>query len=174
MGSPSLFAYSLCEADADRLSRFSQTHSELLTLHKRHMATKRKLRIGPWILIIFGMLMLIGGLAPREPAPGENKKADNPLGVFIMAGLMIAGGGYWWFRAGQRNLGAVIQEQDKQILSVAARHHGRTTVAQIVMETDLSAQEAEEALNRLCQQNVAQPDLLDEGGVVYQFGLLGE
>lgn len=59
--------------------------------------------------------------------------------------------------------------QEKIVLKAAANRDGAVTIAQIIHVTPLSSSEAEEALERLCRQNLAQPELLEDGTVEYRF-----
>lgn len=125
-------------------------------------------RLVAWVLIVIGALFVILMIAARS-------KPDNVSGerAATVMGLVMLAGGLGWLFASRRgdNAGQLLFEE-KAILSVAARYGGRATVAQVALETQLSMDQAESAINRLCGKNIAQPDLMDDGSVVYQFAIL--
>jgi hypothetical protein len=128
-------------------------------------------RMGAGCLVLLGLtIILIAAnyiLSPSQfNVPG-----------FIFYGLIGAGfgvSGIFWLRyitaleVTRRNLFA-----EKSVLRAAAQKGGMATIAEITLESPLSSEEAEAAVERLCGRGVAQPDLLDDGTVIYRFsGLL--
>jgi hypothetical protein len=126
-------------------------------------------RFFAWMLIVIGALFLLLVLVPTEPDPSN---PDGAKIVLVFALVMVATGGGWLWATRRRDSQLRGGYEEKAVLAVAARNGGRATVAQIALETQLSMEEAEEAINRLCRRNIAQPDLLDDGTVVYTFGML--
>lgn len=103
--------------------------------------------------------------------------ADGMGGLVVMmligAGFGAAGV-YWWRFVTGADVRRRLEYQDKAILAVASRHRGVVSVSQIALETDLSTDEAREAVERMCIRGLAQPDIQDDGSIQYRFGgLLG-
>jgi hypothetical protein len=120
-------------------------------------------------LIVFGALFAVLIVA----TPSDPKNPEGERVVLVMGVMMLVGGAIWRWRIGASDDAQREGFEEKAILGVAARYGGRATLAQIALETQLSMEQAETAINRLCGRNVAQPDLLDDGSVVYLFGMLG-
>lgn len=127
-------------------------------------------RFVAWSLVSVGALFALLSLTvPSDPA-AENKGGETVILVF---GLLMLGGGVLWLSSLRRREGVRRDEyEERSVLAVAARHGGRVTVAQITLETDLSSERAERVIDRLCGRNIAQPDVLDDGTVIYQFGFV--
>jgi hypothetical protein len=60
--------------------------------------------------------------------------------------------------------------QSSEILKLAQRRGGRLTVVEVVAETALPAEAAEEMLGDFVRQGLAEPEVTDRGLVVYVFG----
>lgn len=129
-------------------------------------------RLGAGCLMLLGTLIGIMGVTIfLEPGRFEF------LGFLFYGSIAVglAGAGIFWYRyvSGQESTRRQLFEE-KAILSVAARHGGYTTLAQISLETPFTASEAEATMSRLCGQGFAQPELLEDGTVRYRFGGLLE
>ena len=124
-------------------------------------------RFCAWTLTVFGVLFTIIGLVPAEAEHEEGARLVLGFGI-----VLLVCGGVWLWSLRKRDLSSNDDYADKAVLAVAARHGGRATLAQIVHESELTVDEAEITIDRLCRRNVAQPDLLDDGSVIYTFGVL--
>jgi hypothetical protein len=128
-------------------------------------------RMGAGCLVLLGMTIIVIAVnyilsSSQISIPG-----------FIIYGLIGAGfgvSGIFWLRyitaleVTRRNLFA-----EKSVLRAAAYKGGMASIAEITLESPLSAEEAEAAVERLCSRGVARPELLDDGTVIYRFsGLL--
>jgi hypothetical protein len=60
--------------------------------------------------------------------------------------------------------------QSSEILKLAERKGGRLTVVEVVAETALPAEAAEEMLGAFVRQGLAEPEVTDKGLIVYVFG----
>ena len=131
-------------------------------------------RIAAWLLIIFGgLFVLLMLVAPTDPANATTRdNVEGERAATVMGLVMLATGGGWLWATRRRDESGQHMYEEKAILAVAAKYGGRATIAQIALETHLSMDQAEVAINRLCGKNIAQPDLMDDGSVVYQFGML--
>jgi hypothetical protein len=64
--------------------------------------------------------------------------------------------------------------REQAVLDIAAMHGGVVTVALAMQAAKISARDAALVLEELCRQGVAEPELLDDGGVEYRIrGLMG-
>lgn len=90
--------------------------------------------------------------------------------VFGIPVVLCGIGSVLLFRSiGQRERSQNVYMHEKIVLKAAAARDGAITIAQITHDTPLSSSEAEEALERLCKQNIAQPELREDGTVEYRF-----
>jgi hypothetical protein len=125
-------------------------------------------RMGAGCLVLLGVtIIVIAGASVFTP--GE-------IGVpgFIIYGLIGSGfgvSGIIWLR-----YIATLEEArrilfaEKAVLRVAARNGGIGTVAEITLQSPLTTDEVQAAVERLCGRGVAQPELMEDGTVVYRFG----
>ncbi|HVK38935.1 MAG TPA: hypothetical protein VNA88_10415 [Candidatus Kapabacteria bacterium] len=172
----SSIASAVCSA-ADRFSstisdQFKHRMSSIDASSARSARPQRPIfqRFVAWSLASVGALFALLSLTVPSDPTAENQGGETVILVF---GLMMLAGGVLWLSSLRRREQARRAEYDERaVLAVAARHGGRATVAQITLETDLSSERAEQVIDRLCGRNIAQPDILDDGTVVYQFGLL--
>lgn len=125
-------------------------------------------RFFAWVLIVFGAFLLLGVFLPSETP--ETQEATAPMAVFAV--VMLAGGTFWLSRIKTARRRAMELREEKTVIGVAAAHDGHVTIAQIALETDLSMESAEAVLARLCSRSVAQPDLEEDGSVVYHIATL--
>lgn len=96
-------------------------------------------------------------------------------GTFFI-GLGALGIAMFWYGAIRKPDGLAIEgpseriSVEKQVLQVAKNHGGKLTIADLVVETNLSVGEAEHALSELEMQNVATSHVSSSGQLVYEFG----
>lgn len=121
-----------------------------------------------------GCLMLLGGsiVAMGMVLYFGRGRLDILGGLFYLAvGAGFLGTGLFWFRyAAQQERARRDLFEEKSVLSVAARHGGYATTAQITLETQCTAAEVEEAVARLCRQGLARAEFDEDGAVRYRFG----
>jgi hypothetical protein len=128
-------------------------------------------RFFAWILAVVGALFVLLSLAVPSDEAETNKEGE--VVVLVFGSVLLAGGALWLWGLRKRDRVQSSDFAERAILAVAARYGGRATIAQITLETPLSSAQAEEAINRLCGRNIAQPEIMDDGTVVYLFGMLG-
>jgi hypothetical protein len=129
-------------------------------------------RLGAGCLVLIGVVIAVVGIASVK---GSIENLGSILYCRLFGGGFAFAGGYWYryVRAQERTRRRLFEE--KQVLAVALNHGGYATLAQLVLEAPFTAAEAEAAMQRICRQGLAHPDLLDDGTVRYRFGgLLGE
>lgn len=121
---------------------------------------------------MLGLFMIGSAMLAVSTTP-----ADALVGLVVMMVIgagFAAAGGFWWRFVTSADARRRIEYQDKTVLGVAARHNGVVTIARVAVETDMSPEEAREAIERLCIRGLAQPEVLDDGAIEYRFGgLLG-
>lgn len=130
---------------------------------------------------LFGAIVLLGiagfmsvGLLASDMAGG--------VGTTIFTALLVIGiPGAWGglllrshlkgaptLTAGRAELRRLTQSSE--IMKLAERKGGRLTVVEVVAETALPAEAAEEMLGDFVRQGLAEPEVTDKGLVVYVFG----
>ncbi|HVZ41709.1 MAG TPA: hypothetical protein VHI13_20680 [Candidatus Kapabacteria bacterium] len=125
-----------------------------------------------------GCLMLIGILLAAMAFTlnlGDGRLGITGILFYLMIGFGFLGAGIFWYRyVSRQERGRRQLYLEKAVLGVAARHGGTVTLAQIVLESACSAEEAEATVDRLRRQGYAQTELTMDGVVHYRFGgLLG-
>jgi hypothetical protein len=125
------------------------------------------MRVGAIGLMILGapiaILSILGALA-EEP-----RLSIGGLLFLGVLGIILFVSGIIWLRsisAGESMTQS--RREEELILNLAARHGGALTIAQVVTESGLTANQAEVILERLTSQRLLQPDLLDDGSIVYR------
>ncbi len=130
-------------------------------------------RLGAGCLMLVGALVVLVGMA-LIPKPGN----VDLLGVlfYCLLGTGFIAAGIFWYRYVSQQEGTRRRLfEEKSILTVAARHGGYATLAQVMLDTPFTAAEAEGAMARLCREGFARPEVLDDGTIRYRFGgLLAE
>jgi hypothetical protein len=125
-------------------------------------------KVGAGCLVVLGLFMAVSALAALTVPP-----VPSIAGLVIMATIgagFVSAGAYWWRFVRGSELRRRVEYDEKAVLSVASRHGGVVTVAQLALETELSAEEARAAVERLCIRGIAQPDVQDDGTMQYRFG----
>jgi LPXTG-motif cell wall-anchored protein len=142
----------------------------MATISTRRQRPRRRIApsIGALFLVPLGALLVLASFV--NTGDPETEKSNGPIGV--AGAVLVALGGLWLYRTQRREREELEQFHEREVLTVASRHEGRATAALVTVESELSAEEAQKTLERLCGKNMAQPDLLDDGTVVYLFGML--
>ncbi len=125
-------------------------------------------RLGAGCLVLLGGMVVIMALGLFL---GAGRPDPTGLLFYGMFGVGFLSAGIFWYRyvsEQERTRRRLFEE--KSLLSVAVRHGGYATLAQVTLETPVTALEAEEAMARLCRQGFAQPELMEDGTVRYRFG----
>lgn len=120
-----------------------------------------------------GCLVLVGGLISIIAVTyffSEHSSGLYGLAFYGLIGLGFGVSGVFWLRyittleSARRNMFA-----EKAVLAAAFRHGGTATLAQITLESPLTLNETESAVERLCRRGVARPELMDDGTITYRF-----
>jgi hypothetical protein len=125
----------------------------------------------------FGGLLVLLGSAFLLFAVAALAASADPTGtivLFVMGGILLGAGVPLRRSASSREQVEIARVREQAVLDVAAMHGGVVTVALAMQAAKLSARDAALVLEELCRQGVAEPELLDDGGVEYRIrGLMG-
>jgi hypothetical protein len=131
-----------------------------------------KKAVGGGILMFFGLFMLAGFLLSTK---SSNLLADCIL-LLLFAVAPFAGGvllirnSYVTKKKIEREARMkVFSDHEKEILKLAREKDGFLTVAEIVAETTMNADEADELLRELVLKRLADMKITDQGTVIYEF-----
>lgn len=117
--------------------------------------------------LIIGTFMAFVGVAGLAMMVfGFKKPVERPIGATDQAqksGLRDA------FDVLDFEREIVSQDLEREVLKLARAHHGRLTVADIAVETDLRLDESKRLMEYMVRCDAAQTHLTDGGNVVYVF-----
>ncbi len=102
---------------------------------------------------------------------GNNEDLGATIGATLLFAFGMAGGGalFWTnYRRGQDGRLSRQGQRDQQVLAIAAGGDGCLTVAEVSLKMGLTLEESKEALSRLVRAGVAEPELRDDGELVYR------
>jgi hypothetical protein len=124
-------------------------------------------RLGAMILVIVGAIFLIVsilGFLPDEPR-------ITLAGLLFLGilGLLLGGAGVLWLRSlAGREAVEQTQLEEKAVMNLVASNGGAVTVAQLAQGMQLTATEAESLAERMMGARLLEPELRDDGTVVYR------
>lgn len=124
-------------------------------------------------LLLVGGFMTIGFLA----GGAAEQSAAVRLFAWLVSGALPGGIGaslVWRHHRATPRLSSGRAElrrltQQSEVLKLAERKGGRLTVVEVVAETALPAEAAEEMLGEYVRQGLAEPEVTDKGLMVYVF-----
>lgn len=123
-----------------------------------------------WILIGISLFMLMGMFNAHVPF----------MTKFVMFFLVVVapgvGGAYLLYSNKQQGQGRVANKQrlaqqtlEAEIIQMARKNQGRLTVIEVVGQLGIDKNTAEEVLDNLALQKIADVQMTDEGLIVYNF-----
>ena len=131
-----------------------------------------KKAIGGGILMFFGFFMLAGFLLSTKPS---NFLADSIL-LLLFALAPIAGGALLIRnnfvtkkKLERETRMKVFADREKQVLKLARAKDGFLTIPEIVSETTMNTEEADELMRELVLKRYADMKITDQGTVIYEF-----
>ncbi len=132
-----------------------------------------KKAIGGWVLIGFGAFLSLGAFI--NISKGGLNVGD--IAVLLMFGIapIIGGGLMLRSRFGEKTLALKQQQQsryalqEKEIIRLAQDKGGRIAIADIVIGTSLSSEEAETVMREMAARGYADMQVTDAGVIVYEF-----
>ena len=141
------------------------------------MSFLKKLLAG--LLVTGGTIFLIGAIAiPFDPDVPEDEKISTSMGCLIIAAPSLAWSGWIYLSLAadrrRRDEQAQLLRQgniQRSLLQLAAARGGEITLAQLVLDSGLSPEEAEDHLDRAATAFGANFRVGDRGEIYYQFPL---
>jgi hypothetical protein len=130
--------------------------------------------VGGILLLMVSAFMLIGFLL----GGGEGQGLAARIAAFIIACVLPGAGGGWLLylhRRGVPLLPSAAREQvrrhtfESEVLKLAQARGGRLTVVEVIAETAMGAEAAEEALRSLAERGIAEVEVTESGLIVYTF-----
>lgn len=123
-------------------------------------------------------LMIIGGLMGLGFT--QASLSQGPFVIFLSLCLTVflpLGGGFYLLRAAHNDSKNVQQKRSQlaqktlqaEILKLAAQNQGRLTVLEVTQAFALTQEQAEQALDNLALDHLAEHQLTDDGLLVYTF-----
>ncbi len=127
---------------------------------------------GAWLLIGFGLFMLLG-FASSNQSHGFVANAVAFL-LFVVAPIaggitLLRGKQKEQLRAAQETKKLLESAREKEVLRLAEQKKGLLTVSQIVKESSMNASEAEDVLHELIVKRLVDMRTNSDGLVVYEF-----
>lgn len=117
----------------------------------------------------FSMLCVVIGIG--DVFDGNNEDLGATIGATLLFAFGLAGGGalFWVnYRRGKDEKPSRQGQLDQQVLTIAASGDGCLTVAEVSLKMGLSLEQSKETLSRLTRAGVAEPELRDDGELVYR------
>jgi hypothetical protein len=128
--------------------------------------------IGGSLLIFFGLFMLLGFFASESPATFMVNLLMLVLMVFapIVTGALIIRLHYAKKKHAElQSRKSILASREKEIWRLAKQKGGELTISEIVAETSMNADEADEILRELVVKRHADMKLTNDGTVIYEF-----
>ncbi|AFY68284.1 ribosomal protein L7/L12 [Geitlerinema sp. PCC 7407] len=124
-------------------------------------------------LLTFGFLLL---LVPAVVLPDREATQDDRDGAWgcLAMGIPVTAWGGWivWGLYSDRRKARLKQVQDA-FYRLVRQHHGRVTVLNFAMEAELPGEEAKAFLDARSREFGVTFDVMEDGGIVYQFPVIG-
>ena len=128
--------------------------------------------VGGGLLIFFGLFMLLGFFASTSPST----LIVNALMLLLMVFAPIATGALLirsHFRDKQeievQSRKNILASREKEILRLAKQKGGELTIPEIVSDTSMNADEADEIMRELVVKRYVDMKITDQGTVLYEF-----
>jgi hypothetical protein len=128
--------------------------------------------IGGGLLIFFGLFMLLGFFASTSPATF----IVNVMTLFLMVLAPIAVGSLLIRshflsnkKTAEESRKAILASREKEVLRLAKQKGGELTVPEIVSETSMNTEEADEIMRELVVKRYVDMKITNQGTVIYEF-----
>lgn len=128
--------------------------------------------IGGGLLIFFGLFMLLGFFASTSPAT----LIVNTMTLLLMVLAPIAVGSLLirsHFLSKKKNAEetrkTILASREKEVLRLAKQKGGELTVPEIVSETSMNTEEADEIMRELVVKRYVDMKITNQGTVIYEF-----
>ncbi len=116
---------------------------------------------------LFSLFFVV--VAINDIVKGVEDKGNVMWGLLVFFALTCAGGFYLThiLRRKRKRKGA--EETERKVLNVIASKGGRVTPIEVASKTDLSVDECQKLLDKLCEKGMGQLQVTDQGSLVYTF-----
>jgi hypothetical protein len=128
--------------------------------------------IGGGLLIFFGLFMLLGFFASTSPAT----LIVNAMMLFLMVLAPIAAGSLLIRshflskkKSAEESRRTILASREKEVLRLAKQRGGELTVPEIVSETSMNTEEADEIMRELVVKRYVDMKITNQGTVIYEF-----
>ena len=128
--------------------------------------------VGGGLLIFFGLFMLLGFFASTRSSPF----LVDFMMLFLMVLAPIATGGLLirnhflsQRKVEQESRKSILASREKEVLRLAKNKGGTLTIPEIVSETSMNTEEADEIMRELVVRQYVDMRITDQGSVVYEF-----
>ncbi len=125
------------------------------------------------LLMLWGVLLMIGGLVNMFPDNAPPKIKPSDIFIFIVLGIVPCILGITlWLQASKQRKERLYAELEQDILRLAKSCHNKLTASDVAIKIVLSPPQAEEALQEMVIKGWARLEISDSGVAVYHFHTL--
>jgi hypothetical protein len=126
-----------------------------------------------WLRIFGGILVVLGAtMACGLAAVSGQHQLGALVGAFIFSAAAPAGAGIWMWRvARRRELAAAdsgARADTLRLMELAATRGGSLTAVEVMTVTGMELARAEQVLDGLCRQGLAEHRVAEDGTLVYR------
>jgi hypothetical protein len=128
--------------------------------------------IGGGLLIFFGLFMLLGFFASTSPATFIVNMMMLLLMVvapIVVGSLLIRNHFLSNRKISEESRKNILASREKEVLRLAKEKGGELTVPEIVSETSMNTEEADEIMRELVVKRYVDMKITNQGTVVYEF-----
>ncbi len=128
--------------------------------------------VGGGLLMFFGLFMLMGFFASTSPASfmvNAMMLILMVLGPIVAGALVIRSHFAATKKAAQESRKNILAAREKEVLRLAKVKGGELTIPEIVSETSMNADEADEIMRELVVKRYVDMKITDQGSVTYEF-----
>ena len=128
--------------------------------------------VGGGIFIFFGLFMLLGFFVSTSPSSFIVDAMTLLLMVFapIVTGALLIRSHYLTKqKLEQQSRKSILVSREKEILRLAKLKNGELTIPEIVSDTSMDAEEADEIMRELVVKRYVDMRITDQGAVIYEF-----
>jgi hypothetical protein len=128
--------------------------------------------VGGGIFIFFGLFMLLGFFASTTPSSFIVNVMMLLVMVFapIVTGVLLIRSHYLTKnQVEQQSRKNILASREKEILRLAKIKNGELTIPEIVSDTSMNAEEADEIMRELVVKQFVDMRITDQGMVIYEF-----
>lgn len=124
-------------------------------------------------LVVFGVVMLAGAIININEGTSSTKLSTDLMLIPIFALLPMFGGAYWLYAINTKQRKEQIANEQRIILSLAAKLGGKISILDVAQHTPISQAQAQKHLNELQKIGVVDLRVTESGEILYEIkGLL--